>query len=77
MRLAIRLLALASAASLAAVLAACGTYPYGPHHYPVSQPAPAVYPHGTYPSQAGTYAEYGRITLNSAVTRPPEARAAG
>jgi outer membrane lipoprotein SlyB len=76
MRSSTRLLSAASAVTLSAVLAACGTPdPYGANNYPVSQPAPgATYPYGTSPSQQpAAYVEYGRITnvsLVSAGTRP-------
>jgi outer membrane lipoprotein SlyB len=55
----IRILSLASAATLAAALTGCAADPYGYNtNYPVSQgPAGAVYP-----SQQVGYVEYGRIT---------------
>ncbi len=68
MRVSPPLLTAASAVSLSALLAACGTPdPYGPNNYPVSQAAPgttypAAYPNGTYPNQPVAAVEYGRIT---------------
>ncbi len=48
----------------AIALAACGTAnPYGVNNYPVANPQPVTnYPGGSYSSQPGAYAEYGRIT---------------
>jgi outer membrane lipoprotein SlyB len=62
MRSSTRVLSVASAVTLSAALAACGTYdPYGPNNYPVSQPAPSVtYPYGT-PTQPVGFVEYGRV----------------
>jgi outer membrane lipoprotein SlyB len=88
MRSSTRLLAAASAVSLSAVLAACGTPdPYGANNYPVSQAAPGTtYPNGTYPP--GAYAnqpvaavEYGHITnvamISSGTGPAPNRSAAG
>jgi outer membrane lipoprotein SlyB len=84
MRSSTRLLTAASAVTLSAVLAGCGSYdPYGPNNYPVSQTAPGYgysYPAGTY-SQPVAAVEYGRITnvsMVSAGTGPaPNRSAAG
>jgi outer membrane lipoprotein SlyB len=67
MRTPTRLLTAASAVTLSAVLAACGTPdPYGPNNYPVSAPSGA---YGTYPGQQpAAYVEYGRITNVSMIT---------
>ena len=68
MRVSPRLVAAASAVSLSALLAACGTpEPYGPNNYPVSQATPgttypSTYPYGTYPNQPVAAVEYGRVT---------------
>jgi outer membrane lipoprotein SlyB len=78
MRSSIRLLSAASAVTLSAVLAACGTAdPYGPNNYPVSPlsstsppgtyPA-GTYPPGSYPAQPVAAVEYGRITNVSLVS---------
>lgn len=78
-----RLLSAASAVTLSAVLAACGTPdPYGPNNYPVSAPAPgATYPYGTYPGQPVAYVEYGRVTnvslLSAGAGPAPNRSAAG
>jgi outer membrane lipoprotein SlyB len=78
-----RLLTAASAVTLSAVLAACGSYdPYGPNNYPVSQTSPGYgYPSGTYSPQPVAAVEYGRITnvsMISAGTGPaPNRSAAG
>jgi outer membrane lipoprotein SlyB len=82
MRTSTRLLSAASAVTLSAVLAACGTPdPYGPNNYPVSAPAPgATYPYGTYPSQPVAVVEYGRVmnvSMVSAGTATPNRSAAG
>jgi len=83
MRTSTRLLSAASAVTLSAVLAACGTPdPYGPNNYPVSAPAPgATYPYGTYPSSQPVAAvEYGRVMnvqMVSAGTATPNRSAAG
>jgi outer membrane lipoprotein SlyB len=87
MRSSIRLLSAASAVTLSAVLAACGTPdPYGANNYPVSQLAPGTTypssnPYGTYPAQPVAAVEYGRITnvsLISAGSGPgPNRSAAG
>jgi outer membrane lipoprotein SlyB len=82
MRTSTRLLSAASAVTLSAVLAACGTPdPYGPNNYPVSAPAPgATYPYGTYPSQPVAMVEYGRVmnvSMISAGTATPNRSAAG
>jgi outer membrane lipoprotein SlyB len=84
MRSSTRLLTAASAVTLSAVLAGCGSYdPYGPNNYPVSQTTPGYgysYPSGTY-SQPVAAVEYGRITnvsMVSAGTGPaPNRSAAG
>jgi outer membrane lipoprotein SlyB len=74
MRSSIRLLSAASAVTLSAVLAACGTpQPYGANNYPMSQPAPGTtypssYPPGTYPAQPVAAVEYGRITNVSMIS---------
>lgn len=77
-----RLLTAASAVTLSAVLAACGTPdPYGPNNYPVSSASQAAtYPYGTYPGQPVAAVEYGRVmnvSLISAGTGPaPTTRSA-
>jgi len=81
MRSSTRLLTAASAVTLSAVLAACGTPdPYGTNNYPVSQPVPgATYPGGAYPGQPVAYVEYGRITnvsMISSGTGPAPGRSA-
>lgn len=86
MRSSTRLLTAASAFTLSALLAACGTPdPYGANNYPVSQPAPGVtypsgaYPGGAYPGQPVAYVEYGRITnvsMISSGTGPAPGRSA-
>jgi outer membrane lipoprotein SlyB len=60
----IRILSLASAATVAAALTGCAVDPYGYNtNYPVSQaPAGAVYQNGTYQNPQAGYVEYGRIT---------------
>jgi outer membrane lipoprotein SlyB len=72
MRSSTRLLTAASAVTLSAVLAACGSYdPYGPNNYPVSQTTPGYgysYPSGTYSSQPIAAVEYGRVTNVSMVS---------
>lgn len=73
-----RLLTAASAVTLSAVLAACGTPdPYGPNNYPVSSATPA---YGTVPVQPVAALEYGRVmnvSLISAGTGPtPTSRSA-
>jgi outer membrane lipoprotein SlyB len=75
MRSSTRLLSVASAVTLSAVLAACaGPDPYGPNNYPVSQQAPGAtyYPYGTYRGSAypaqQAYVEYGRVTNVSMIS---------
>jgi outer membrane lipoprotein SlyB len=71
MRSSSRVLTAASAVTLSAVLAACGTVdPYGQNNYPVSQPAPgATAPYGTYPGgQPVAAVEYGRVTNVSMIS---------
>ena len=82
MRSSTRLLTAASAVTLSAVLAGCGTYdPYGPNNYPVSQTTPGYssYPYATYPAQPVAAVEWGRITnvsMISAGTGPAPRRSA-
>jgi outer membrane lipoprotein SlyB len=75
MRSSTRLLSVASAVTLSAVLAACaGPDPYGANNYPVSQTAPGAtyYPYGTYRGSAypaqQAYVEYGRVTNVSMIS---------
>ena len=72
MRASTRLFTAASAATLSAVLAACGTSdPYGANNYPVSPlAAGATYPYGTYPGQAGATYPYGTYPSQAGTTYP-------
>ena len=72
-----RLVSIASATAIAALLAACGTVdPYGPNNYPSGTSPVSSYP-STYPAPSGAYMEYGRVSNIELVQAPQGSTSSG